>query len=177
MEGRVPVLIISGSLGAGKTTVLSEASDLLTEAGTAHAAMDLDWLTVMYPRQEAYGQELMLKSLAVAWPVYRAAGAERLLVARVVGERSELQGYREAVPGAELIVCQLTASVETMQKRLRLREPGLFQEEALARSEELATILEGAKAEDFRVDNDEGRSITEVAREVLSRAGWLHPSS
>ena len=33
----VPLLVISGSMGTGKTTVLSEASDLLSEAGIAHA--------------------------------------------------------------------------------------------------------------------------------------------
>jgi len=51
----------------------------------------------------------------------------------------------------------------------------MFREEALARSEALAITLEDAHVEDFRVDNDEGRNITEVAREVLSRAGWLPP--
>ena len=177
MVGKVPMLIFSGSMGAGKTTVLSEASDLLTEAGIAHAAIDLDWLTVMYPEQEAYGQELMLKNLAAVWPIYAAEGAERLLVARVVENRDELQSYREAIPGAEPMVCLLSASIETMKQRLLVREPGTFQKEALDSSEALVAILEHAHAEDFRVDNDAGRSITEVAREVLSRVGWLplHP--
>lgn len=173
MNGKVPVLILSGSLGAGKTTVLSEASDLLAEAGVAHAAIDLDGLSIMHPPQGGYGEELMFRNLAAIWPIYSAAGAERLLIARVVEDRSELQRYREAVPGADLVVCQLTASIETMRERLRIREPGMFQREAIARSEEAATILDKAHAEDFRVDNDAGRSITEVAREVLSRAGWL----
>ncbi len=96
-----------------------------------------------------------------------------MLVARVVEDRSELQYYCEAVPGAEPIVCLLTASQAAMRDRLVIREPGMFQPEALARSGELADILESAKAEDFRVSNDKGRPITEVAREVLSRAGWL----
>ena len=169
----MPMLLISGSLGSGKTTVLSEASDLLAKAGVAHAAIDLDWLTIMYPPQGNYGQQLMLKNLAAIWPVYAVTGAERLLVARVVEDRSELQYYREAVPGAEPIVCRLTASAKTMRERLLIREPGLFQAEALARSEELAGILESAGAEDFTVDNDGERPVTEVAREVLSRGGWL----
>ena len=42
MHATTPLLIISGSRGAGKTTVLSEASDLLSLAGIAHAAIDLD---------------------------------------------------------------------------------------------------------------------------------------
>ena len=175
MADTVPMLIISGSMGAGKTTVLGEAIDLLTEAGIAYAAIDLDWLTFMHPRHEPFGERLMLKNLAAVWPIYAAAGADRLIVARIVDSRERLEGYREAIPGAQITVCRLTASVDTMQRRLSPREPGMFREEALARSEALAITLEDAHVENFRVDNDEGRNITEVAREVLSRAGWLPP--
>ena len=173
MSARVPLLVISGSMGSGKTTVLSEASDLLVEAGIAHAAIDLDWLSIMYPKRGRDGERLMFANLAAVWPVYAAAGAERLLVARVVETRSELQQYREAVPGAEPVVCRLTAPVEAMQERLRTREPGMIQAQAVARSAELAGILQRRRAEDFTVDNGPGRSIVAVAREVLSRAAWL----
>ena len=42
MPATVPLLIISRSLGAVKTTVHSETSDLLSQAGIAHAAIALD---------------------------------------------------------------------------------------------------------------------------------------
>ena len=93
----VPLLIISGSMGSGKTTVLGEASDLLAEAGIAHAAIDLDHLGNMHPPQGQYGDALMFANLAAVWPIYAAAGAERLLVARVVEEQSALERYREAM--------------------------------------------------------------------------------
>ena len=169
----VPVLVSSGSMGSGKATVLSEASDLLAQADIAHAAIDLDWLSVMYPQHDRHGARLMFANLAAIWPVYAAAGAERLLVARVVEERSELEQYREAVLGAEVIVCRLTASLETMQERLRIREPGMFQAKGITRSAELASILQRSQAEEFTVDNDSERQITEVARELLAGAGWL----
>ena len=169
----MPLLVISGSLGSGKTTVLDEASDLLAEAGIAHAAIDLDQLAVMHPPQTVHGESLMFANLAAVWPIYAAAGAKRLLVARVVEDRASLEQYREAVPGAAPVVCLLTAPTEVMQERLRIREPGMFQREALARSAELADILANARAEDYRVDNGAGRPIGVVASEVLSRAGWL----
>lgn len=169
----VPLLVISGSMGSGKSTVLAEASDLLAEAGVAHAAIDLDQLTVMHPKQGEYGDSLMFANLAAVWPIYAAAGATRLLVARVVEVRSELERYREAVPGAEPVVCLLTASLAAMRERLLTREPGMFQAQALARTAELAGILAKARAEDYAVDNGAGRPIGVVAREVLSRAGWL----
>ncbi|MCH8207082.1 MAG: hypothetical protein IH956_08765 [Chloroflexi bacterium] len=153
--------------------MLSEVSDLLEEAEVAHAAIDLDCLSIMYPAQKPRGERLMFANLAAIWPVYAAAGAKRLLVARVVEDRSELQQYREAVPGAEPIVCLLTAPIQTMQERVRIREPGMIQAKAVARAAELDRILEHARAEDFTVDNGPGRSVTEVARDVLSHAGWL----
>ena len=56
---------------------------------------------------------------------------------------------------------------------MRIREPGMIQAEAVARVATLAAFLEKARAEDFKVNNDQGRSITDVGREVLSLAGWL----
>lgn len=168
----VPLLIISGSLGSGKTTVLSEASDLLTEAGISHAAIDLDCLAVMHPRREPHGEGLALANLASVWPNYASAGAERLLVARVVERRSELDAYRAAVPGAEIVVCRLTAPVWLMHERLRVREPGMFLDAALARSRELDAILEREGVEDYVVDNGPGRPVGDAAREALRGAGW-----
>lgn len=42
------LLIITGSIGAGKTSTLYEASDLLAERQIAHAAIDLDALGIVY---------------------------------------------------------------------------------------------------------------------------------
>ncbi len=74
--------------------------------------------------------------------------------------------------GADVVVCRLTAGLDTMQRRIRIREPGMHQERFVARSRTLDDALERAKLEHFTVVND-GRTITEVAREVLVRAGWI----
>jgi hypothetical protein len=59
-----------------------------------------------------------------------------------------------------------------MQQRVKGREPGLLQAEFVARVEELSTVLDASALEDFVIIN-ENRSVTEVAREMLMRAGWL----
>ncbi len=169
----VPMLVISGSMGAGKTAVLGQAHDLLTEARVAHGAIDLDCLTEMYPSQPQYGNGLMFQSLAAVWPVYRQRGAKRLIVARVVEDRDELSQYESAVPGADVTVCRLTAPVSLMQERLDVREVGTNHDPALARSAELDGILKAAAVEDFTVANDGTRPVSEVARELLARANWL----
>ena len=71
------------------------------------------------------------------------------------------------------MVCRLTAPLSLMHERLRIREPGMFQDQALARAEELSKILDRASVEDFIVDTGPSRSVSTVAREVLSLASWL----
>ena len=115
---------------------------------------------------------LAFTNLAVVWPNYAAAGAERLIVAGVVEDRADLDKFRVAVPGAQPIVCRLIAPLSLMHERLRIREPGMFLNQAL-RAEELADILSRASVEDFVVDNGPGRSVGTVAREVSSLASWL----
>ena len=84
---------------------------------------------------------------------YVAAGAERLIVAKVIENEHELDRYRIAVPGAKPVVCRLTASLTLMHEHLRVLEPGMFQDQAHASSTELADILARAAVEDFPVEN------------------------
>lgn len=164
------VLVISGSMGSGKTTVLGEASDLLTKAGIAHAAIDVDALSIgLIPDGP---EDLNTRNLAAIWTNYAAAGVERLMIAEALDTAAKLDEIRRAIPNADVVVCRLRAGVDTMQQRVRIREPGMLQAEFVNRVEALEASLDRARIEDFRVDND-GRGVTEVAREVLARAGWL----
>jgi hypothetical protein len=59
-----------------------------------------------------------------------------------------------------------------MQQRVKMRESGVSQREYVARVAELNVILDRARLENFAVAS-EGRSLTEVAHEMLLRAGWI----
>ena len=167
----VKVIVISGSMGSGKTTVLGEASDLLAENGIQHAVIDRDAIgTVLLPDHEA--TRLSLRNLVALYRHFVAAGITRILLADAVASRGEVEHLQQAMPGAELVFCRLTADLETMEQRLRIREPGIYQEQFVERSRTLHEALEAANVEDFIVGND-GRAITDVAREVLVRAGWM----
>jgi hypothetical protein len=186
------LLVITGSMGAGKTTVLYEASDLLTAREIPHAAIDLDALgaahlpssvrastiqasTVRAPgvgASDVQDEHLMYRNLRSVWENYAGAGLHRLLLARALETRAELEFCREAVSAATVAVCRLTASVETMQARVQRRELGKLQNTFVARVPELEAILDDAHLEDFSVVN-ENRAVGEVAQEMLARAGWL----
>ena len=167
----IKVIVISGSMGSGKTTVLAEASDLLTASGVVHAAIDLDALGIAHLPQGVWN-DLTYRNLASVWENYAAAGATRLLIADAVENRAELDRIRRAIPGSELVVCRLRATVGTMQRRVCVREPGMLKDELVARVSKLEQLLDDARLEDFALANDDG-SVTDVARELLLRAGWL----
>ena len=173
MPGRVPVLLITGPVGVGKTTVALEVSALLERAGVPHACADMDSLRWCYPSpsHDPFRVALGLQNLAAVWANCRAAGAERLVLAGVVESRDELAGYRTAVPGATILVVRLRASVGTLTGRVAGREVGAGREWHLRRAAELAAQMDRDRVEDIVVET-EGRSVPAVAREVLARSAW-----
>jgi len=84
----------------------------------------------------------------------------------------QLQLCREIFPGANLVVCRVTASIETMRRRVERRELGVLWQEIAARVAHLSDLLDRAHLEDFSVTNEE-RPVTEAALEVLTGVGWL----
>ena len=169
----VPTLLITGTCGVGKSTIAAEANEALADAGVANAAIDLDALTWLWPSSSAYNSDLMFENLGALWPNYRAHGAERLVLARVLEDRSELERYRAVVPGAELVVCRLVAPQDLRVERIRTRMPaGPSRDWHERRTVELEESFQRSGVEDFAVTNDH-RSPREVAMEVLDHAGWI----
>ena len=97
MAERVPVLLLSGSMGAGKTTVMGEIADLLIEANVSHACVDFDGLALIHPHtsDDPLGTRLAFRNLRSIWANHRAVGIERLVIAGVVETREELGDYRD----------------------------------------------------------------------------------
>jgi len=171
------LLIITGSMGAGKTAVMGEASDLLGHRQIVHAAIDLDALGVAHLPGTAGASTtpsdaVMYDNLRSICRNYAALGVRRFLVARALEDRAQLELCRATIPAVHTVVCRLTASAETMERRVAIRDPGILQREFVERVAELNAILDRARLEDFSVAN-ENRSLTEVALEMLVKAGWI----
>ena len=167
---RVPVVVLSGPVGVGKSAVANEVSDLLSSAGVPHALIDFDALTQCYPHSpgDRFGNGIGYANLASVWRNARSCGARCLVVARVVETREELDGLRDVVPGADIVVVRLAASLPVLAERVRTRERGHGLEWHLKRAAELARALEQAAIEDYLVQTD-GRAVPEVAREIIER--------
>jgi adenylylsulfate kinase len=170
---RVPTLLITGTTGVGKSTVAAEINDALAALKVPNAAVDLDALVWQWPSTSGWNNDLMFENLASLWPNYRAHGATRLILARVLEDPGELARYRAAVPGAEITICRLVAPEAARVHRLLGRmPPGPSREWHLDRTVRLDSILSRLACEDFTVDNGD-RPVREVALEVLVRAGWV----
>jgi hypothetical protein len=97
---------------------------------------------------------------------------KRLLLARAIEDRAELELCRGIVSATSAVVCRLTASIETMQQRVKIRELGVSQREYVARVAKLNVILDRARLGDFTITS-ENRSPTDAAHETLVKAGWI----
>jgi adenylylsulfate kinase len=173
----VPTLIITGTVGVGKSTVTAEISDVLADLQIPNAAVDLDALVWQWPPSSEWNSDLMFENLALLWPNYRAHGATRLILARVLEDPAELVRYCVAVPGAEITVCRLVAPEAIRVSRLLGRmPPGPSRDWHLNRTVELENNLRRLACEEFTVENGD-RSVHDVAFEVLVRAGWVTEES
>jgi hypothetical protein len=159
-------------MGAGKSTVLAEASDILGLRHIAHAAIDLDALGLAHLPSAASNDGVMYRNLQSVCKNYASLGVRRILLARAMEDRAELELCRGIVSATNTVVCRLTASIEAMQQRVKMRESGVSQGEYVARVEKLNAILDRARLEDFTVSS-ESRPLTEIAHEMLVKAGWI----
>ena len=170
----VPVLIITGPVGVGKTSVAEEIFDELAALDIPHAVVDLDGLGLCWPfgSDDPFNQRMAMANLAAVWQNYRSAGAARLVIARVVETRGELADYRRAVPGAAIQVCLLAATKQTLRARVARRETGSSLESLARRADELAGVMASSNVADFEVGTED-RALADIAQEVLRRAHWI----
>jgi hypothetical protein len=165
------LLVISGSMGSGKTSVLGEASDLLAANGIVHAAIDLDAIGAAH-LPAAASEHVRCRNLAAICRNYAEEGVRRFLLAGAIEDAQELDRICLAAEAARSTVVRLTVGLDTMRQRVRTRETGMLQSSYVARVVELEAILDRAHLESITISN-EGRSITDVARDLLVQAKWL----
>lgn len=167
-------LLITGTVGAGKTTVAEAVGDLLAVRGVPHAVVDLDQLSRCWPPPagDRFNGAMALRNLRSVAANFRAAGALRLILAGVIEQRSHRQDYERALD-CSISIVRLRADPHVLADRLRNRHSsdpdGLAWH--LARAPELTAILDLAGVADAEVDTT-GRPIHEVADDVLAAVGW-----
>jgi pimeloyl-ACP methyl ester carboxylesterase len=173
-DWRDPVLLVTGPVGVGKTAVLLEAHHLLAKAEIPHAAVVLEEIARSWPppADDEWSERIAYRNLASLWSNFATGGAERLLLERVLEQRSQLRHLQEAIPDAQVTVVRLRAPLSLIEERVRTRQPHAASEWHLGAARWLAPRMDRWSAEDHLVENGD-RPLGEVAREVLRLAGWL----
>jgi len=172
------VLVVSGTMGAGKSAVASAIGDLLGERGARYAWIDADALCQAGPvdADDPYNQRLLFDALGGAAPAFRSRGLGQVVVARVVEDPADRDRYSRAFRSdggaAEVTIVRVTASEAVRFARLDAREPeGPWRDFARARTVELEDALVANDLDDFVFDND-GRAAAETAAAVVGTLGW-----
>lgn len=173
-EAGTRVLVVNGTVGAGKTAVADAAAELLREREVPHAWLDADAFRRVWPAPDGdpFAQQVVFEQLAAIAANLRARGYRHVLLADVVEDATDRESYEAAFDGADVAIVRVTASESTRLARVAVRETDeQWRDWHLARTVELEAILAAAALDDAVVDND-GRPVRDVAAEVLAAAGW-----
>lgn len=167
----IPVVVVTGPVGAGKSTVMEAMSEVLEGRGIRHAAIDQDYLRVVhpYPDDEPFGATVGYRNLAAIWPNLVDYEVRCVIIAGVVedmaGSRAALTA---AMPGTKVTVVRLDVPLPLVLERLAGRETG----DSLAWSQHRAPELQGIMVRngigDLVIDVGE-RPPPEIAEEIVRK--------
>ena len=162
----VRALLITGTVGSGKTSVADALGDLLAAAAVPHAILDLDWLRRSWPSppDDPFHNAMTLRNLRSVAGNYVQTGAARLVLAGVIESHQERHDYQQAL-GADLTVCRLRVDLPVVRQRLAQRHEPDKSAWFLNRAAELDAVLTEAQLEDFTVETADD-SIHQVAAAV-----------
>jgi DNA helicase TIP49 (TBP-interacting protein) len=164
-------VLITGPVGAGKTAIAIAAGDILQERGAAAAIVDLDWLGWLVGCDRPIS-EVIADNLRAILPILRGAGASYLILTRAMEADTDIELFRAAVSGTPLTVAHITATLPTIEERLRRRDTGTTLEEHLVQAKEMESSGLPASRSDIVVSN-EGRTVEDTAGDLLETLGWL----
>lgn len=172
------VLLIGGRSGVGKSSVGWEVASQLREADAAHCFVEGDTLDQMYPKppDDPHLTRLTEDNLRALWRNFAAGGQHRLIYTNTVSVLEADLVTRSMGGAARTIGVLLTADDATAAERLAEREIGSELDHHVQRSAAMARSLE-RKAPSWvvRVGTD-GRSVADIAEEVVKLTGWARGS-
>lgn len=176
----IPVLLITGPPGAGKTALAKEIGEQLFHAAVAHAVIDLDELARIRPAEpdERVWTDLVANNLRAIWPNYRDLRIDRLVLAGLVTSPKTIDTYARAIPDADVTICRVRAPLDTLGARLRHREPGTVRSFLLDAAPRLDHHLASQALEDITIDIRTASNVdTGIADAIDTRSAVTGPTA
>lgn len=175
MGSSIPVVVVTGTIGVGKTAIAMTMSEILHDRGIRHGLLEVDWLGEVYPApnpEDPYSTRFAMKNLAAIWPNFLEVGITRAIVTMTLENLQEKADLEDALEPASVTVVRLEASSETRAGRIEKRELGVLRDLFLQKTDPLAAQMESLGIGDLVVSN-EGRTPQDVATEILERLDWI----
>lgn len=171
------VVLIGGRSGAGKSTVGLEVSARLRVAQVAHAIIEGDFMGQIHPapRDDPDRSTIVERNLTAVWHNFASLGYQRLIYTNSTSVLPSATAMFTRALGERVRIIRvlLTACDATASERLTRRELGSELNESLGASTLRArTLDEETSADALRVATD-GRSVIDIANEVVAATGWL----
>lgn len=165
---KISVLLITGTVGVGKTSIADEVYEILRAKNDPAALINIDELgyAVPYPDNDRLNTKLQLKNLSAIWPNYAELGVESLIIPCVIENENDVEGFRNVIPSSDIYIIRLTAPLSTIEDRIKGRLMGGSLDWHLKRARQLEKIFELQSFEDILISN-EAKTIAEVADEII----------
>jgi hypothetical protein len=163
-------VLVTGSYGAGKTSVIEELAEIFEERGTRYAAIDLDWLAWFDPGspEHAAAEPTMLQNLDAVAGNYYDTGVRTFALAGTVNHSAEIERIQQAL-AMPMATVRLEAALEVIERRLAGSvTTGRRVDLTMARDWFARGTAE--RIGDVVIRND--RAVRDVAFEVLDVLAW-----
>lgn len=169
-------IVVTGPVGAGKSTIMATLTDLLEEHGIPNAGVDMDHLRWFYPRQDGdpFGGEIGRKHLAYVVSSYREMGINTLVIADVTENEGDKATLQSALDGFPVVVVRLKVSMDLIAQRLTVRESEENLQWYLDRAPQLERIMEEASVGDLIIDVGE-RNPRQIAEDIATQLNLIAP--
>ena len=167
-------ILLTGTVGVGKTTVLTEIGEILDAARGALRPRRPRLARVDPPRGGVGrdGDRRAVREPAAGGATFRSAGVRRIAVARAICDPGEVEAIRVALGADRLTVARLTAAPPAIERRLRARDRGAQLTEHLLEARAFSAAAEAAGIGDVVLPTDDA-DPTATARAALAQAKWI----
>jgi DNA polymerase III delta prime subunit len=150
LAGGVPLLLIIGPPGVGKSSAARQLTRLLEDGRIACAYVDRDGFGVdgLLDGDPLVDLQPMLRSCV-------AGGAKRLVVAWRIESDAELSRFRASLPWAQITVCRLHAATQALLDRIADGEQSFQRLHLQSMALKMAPRLERQAPEDILLATDD----------------------